>query len=165
MMHRTLSVHLRQVPFGHNASATVPHVLAVHRAGCTASQPAHAQLSNQAHPHLAPASLSLCVCAGFGFAEFTDAEGVLRAIRLLNGLKLDGQELLLKSNTATQKYVEAYEAQLACEKGERQAKASAEKEAGELAGEAADGVDDGQVGSRVLWRGFRVGLGCLQGSQ
>jgi RNA-binding protein 25 len=40
-----------------------------------------------------------------------DAEGVLRALRLLNGVKIDGQELLLKSNTATQKYLEAYEAQ------------------------------------------------------
>lgn len=89
--------------------------------------------------------MSSPLSAGFGFAEFTDAEGVLRAIRLLNGLKLDGQELLLKSNTATQKYVEAYEAQLAIEKTERQAKASAEKEAGELAGDAGDGVDDGQV--------------------
>jgi hypothetical protein len=28
--------------------------------------------------------------------EFEDAEGVLRALRLLNGVKLDGQELLLK---------------------------------------------------------------------
>lgn len=40
---------------------------------------------------------------GFGFAEFDDAEGVLRAMRLLNNLELDGQELLLKCNTATQK--------------------------------------------------------------
>ena len=42
---------------------------------------------------------------GFGFCEFEDAEGVLRALRLLNGLSLDGQELLLKCNTATQKCV------------------------------------------------------------
>jgi RNA-binding protein 25 len=40
---------------------------------------------------------------GFGFCEFEDAEGVLRAMRLLNNLALDGQELLLKCNTATQK--------------------------------------------------------------
>ena len=38
-----------------------------------------------------------------------DAEGVLRALRLLNAVKIDGQELLLKSNSATQKYLEAYE--------------------------------------------------------
>jgi hypothetical protein len=46
---------------------------------------------------------------GFGFCEFEDAEGVLRGIRLLNGLKMDGQELLLKGNTATQKYIAEYE--------------------------------------------------------
>jgi RNA recognition motif. (a.k.a. RRM, RBD, or RNP domain) len=39
---------------------------------------------------------------GFGFCEFEDAEGVLRALRLLNNLSLDGQELLVKCNTATQ---------------------------------------------------------------
>lgn len=44
---------------------------------------------------------------GFGFCEFEDAEGVLRALRLLNSLSLDGQELLLKCNTATQKCVVA----------------------------------------------------------
>ncbi len=45
----------------------------------------------------------------FGFCEYEDAEGVLRAIRFLNGLKIDGQELLLKGNSATQKYIEEYE--------------------------------------------------------
>jgi RNA recognition motif-containing protein len=45
----------------------------------------------------------------FGFVEFEDAEGVLRAIRYLNGLKVDGQELLIKGNSATQKYIEDYE--------------------------------------------------------
>jgi len=34
-----------------------------------------------------------------------DGEGALRSLRLLNNLKLDGQELLLKPNTATQKYL------------------------------------------------------------
>lgn len=46
---------------------------------------------------------------GFGFCEFEDAEGVLRALRLLSNMSIDGQELLVKSNSATQKYVEAYE--------------------------------------------------------
>ena len=41
---------------------------------------------------------------GFGFCDYADGEGALRALRLLNGLKLDGQELLLKPNTATAKY-------------------------------------------------------------
>lgn len=32
---------------------------------------------------------------GFGFCEFESAEGVLRALRLLNKLNIDGQELLV----------------------------------------------------------------------
>jgi RNA-binding protein 25 len=42
---------------------------------------------------------------GFGFCEYVDGEGALRSLRLLNNLKIDGQELLLKPNTATQKYL------------------------------------------------------------
>lgn len=33
---------------------------------------------------------------GFGFCEFESAEGVLRALRLLNKLSIDGQELTVK---------------------------------------------------------------------
>ena len=47
---------------------------------------------------------------GFGFCEFETAEGVLRALRLLHNLSLDGQELLLKCNTATQRYIDEYQA-------------------------------------------------------
>ena len=50
---------------------------------------------------------------GFGFCEYEDAEGVLRAIRLLHNLSLDGQELLLKCNSTTQKYVDDYKARKA----------------------------------------------------
>jgi RNA-binding protein 25 len=42
---------------------------------------------------------------GFGFCEYEDADGALRALRLLHSLAVDGQELLLKPNTATQKYL------------------------------------------------------------
>lgn len=42
---------------------------------------------------------------GFGFCEYEDGEGALRSLRLLNNLKVDGQEMLLKPNTATQKYL------------------------------------------------------------
>lgn len=42
---------------------------------------------------------------GFGFCDYADADGALRALRLLHNLALDGQELLLKPNTATQKYL------------------------------------------------------------
>ncbi|CAL8467178.1 g6714 [Coccomyxa elongata] len=43
---------------------------------------------------------------GFGFCEYEEADGVLKALQLLNNLSLDGQELLLKPNTATEKYIE-----------------------------------------------------------
>ncbi|XP_073048889.1 RNA-binding motif protein 25 isoform X2 [Primulina eburnea] len=45
---------------------------------------------------------------GFGFCEFEFAEGVLRAMRLLNKLNVDGQELMLKVNQATRVYLEHY---------------------------------------------------------
>ena len=38
----------------------------------------------------------------FGFVEYEDAEGVIRALGLLNNLDLDGQNIILKPNTATQ---------------------------------------------------------------
>ncbi|KAJ7558136.1 hypothetical protein O6H91_04G025800 [Diphasiastrum complanatum] len=45
---------------------------------------------------------------GFGFCEFDTAEGVLRALRLLNKISLDGQELVLNVNQATREYLECY---------------------------------------------------------
>ncbi|XP_042048944.1 RNA-binding protein 25-like isoform X1 [Salvia splendens] len=45
---------------------------------------------------------------GFGFCEFESAEGVLRALRLLNKLRVDGQELMLNVNQTTRKYLERY---------------------------------------------------------
>ncbi|KAG1326967.1 RNA-binding protein 25 [Cocos nucifera] len=45
---------------------------------------------------------------GFGFCEFESAEGVLRALRLLSKLNIDGQELMLKVTEATRKYLELY---------------------------------------------------------
>ncbi|KAK6139216.1 hypothetical protein DH2020_027036 [Rehmannia glutinosa] len=45
---------------------------------------------------------------GFGFCEFESAEGVLRALRLLNKLSIDGQELMLNVNQTTRKYLERY---------------------------------------------------------
>eukprot|EP00850_Spirogloea_muscicola_P004589 SM000019S05133 [mRNA] locus=s19:1041599:1049781:- [translate_table: standard] len=53
------------------------------------------------------------VMKGFGFCEYESAEGVLRAMRLLNKYPLDGQELMLKVNQATQEYLDAYAAKRA----------------------------------------------------
>eukprot|EP00850_Spirogloea_muscicola_P006181 SM000029S10476 [mRNA] locus=s29:291685:299239:- [translate_table: standard] len=53
------------------------------------------------------------VMKGFGFCEYESAEGILRAMRLLNKYPLDGQELMLKVNQATQEYLEAYAAKRA----------------------------------------------------
>ncbi|KAK9847428.1 hypothetical protein WJX84_011241, partial [Apatococcus fuscideae] len=66
---------------------------------------------------------------GFGFCEYEEAEGVLAAMRLLNNLKLDGQELLLKLNTPTQKYVEEHKLQQEREAKLRQITAAAAKSA------------------------------------
>ncbi|CAD7703997.1 unnamed protein product [Ostreobium quekettii] len=82
---------------------------------------------------------------GFGFCEFEDAEGVLRALRLLNNLALDGQELLVKCNTATQKYIEAYES----EKEAREAEKQEEKEEGEAPGNA-DEDRDNEVLEKIM---------------
>uniref|UniRef100_A0A1J3HM99 RNA-binding protein 25 n=1 Tax=Noccaea caerulescens TaxID=107243 RepID=A0A1J3HM99_NOCCA len=45
---------------------------------------------------------------GFGFYEFESAEGILRAIRLLTKLTIDGQELLVNVNQATKEYLLKY---------------------------------------------------------
>ena len=74
---------------------------------------------------------------GFGFCEYEDAEGVLAAMRLLNNLKLDGQELLLKLNTPTQKYVEDYKKQKELEAKLQQITSAAAKTA-EGAGQGAE---------------------------
>ncbi|GFH13274.1 uncharacterized protein HaLaN_09124 [Haematococcus lacustris] len=82
------------------------------------------------------------VLKGFGFCEFQEAEGVLRAIRLLNGFKVDGQELVIKGNSATQRYVEQYEA----DKLARRAKeAAARVEAAKKKQEEGEVLDDKTV--------------------
>lgn len=45
---------------------------------------------------------------GFGFAEFQEADGVFRATQLLQGLDVDGQQLMVKPDTATQRYLDSY---------------------------------------------------------
>ena len=46
----------------------------------------------------------------FGFCEFEDAEGVLRAMRVLDGFPVKSEELLLNVNQATKAHVEPYAA-------------------------------------------------------
>jgi RNA-binding protein 25 len=55
---------------------------------------------------------------GFGFAEFTDPDGALRAMQLLNGVELpaleDGcvnKKLLVKADEKTRHFLDAYAAQ------------------------------------------------------
>ncbi|KAL4586921.1 hypothetical protein LXL04_011569 [Taraxacum kok-saghyz] len=45
---------------------------------------------------------------GFGFCEFGNVEGVLRALRLLSKLSIDGQELMLNFDKATKEYLKSY---------------------------------------------------------
>jgi len=44
----------------------------------------------------------------FGFVDYENAEGVLRALRLLNNLALDGNPLQVKVDQKTQKYIDSY---------------------------------------------------------
>jgi len=46
---------------------------------------------------------------GFGFCDYESALGVLRALKILNSLKIDQNELLLKVDEKTQKYLDDYQ--------------------------------------------------------
>jgi len=46
---------------------------------------------------------------GFGFCDFRNADGGLRALRLLNGLRLGDRTLMLKVDEKTQSYIDDYE--------------------------------------------------------
>ncbi|XP_071741563.1 RNA-binding motif protein 25-like isoform X2 [Rutidosis leptorrhynchoides] len=45
---------------------------------------------------------------GFGFCEFESVEGVLRALRLLSKLSIDGQELMINFDKPTKAYLKSY---------------------------------------------------------
>lgn len=45
---------------------------------------------------------------GFGFAEFEDAEGTMRCLRVLNGLEVEGSPLLVKVDEATQAFLDYF---------------------------------------------------------
>ncbi|GER32249.1 splicing factor PWI domain-containing family protein [Striga asiatica] len=75
------------------------------------------------------------ILKGFGFCEFESAEGVLRALRLLNKLSIDGQELMLNVNQTTRKYLERY-----VEKKTESSKKQSETEGGEKEEASASGA-------------------------
>uniref|UniRef100_A0A1D1ZAQ2 RNA-binding protein 25 n=1 Tax=Anthurium amnicola TaxID=1678845 RepID=A0A1D1ZAQ2_9ARAE len=74
---------------------------------------------------------------GFGFCEFESAEGVLRALRLLNKLNIDGQELVLNVNQATREYLERY----VDKKTEREKLKESEAKASEKENESPSGTE------------------------
>ncbi|XP_030511479.2 RNA-binding protein 25 isoform X2 [Rhodamnia argentea] len=76
---------------------------------------------------------------GFGFCEFESAEGVLRALRLLSKLNIDGQELVLNVNQATREYLERY-----VEKKRENAKKQNESEAAAIAEKEGDGASSAE---------------------
>ncbi|KAK7250550.1 hypothetical protein RIF29_33056 [Crotalaria pallida] len=53
-----------------------------------------------------PQDLSTGTPKGFGFCEFESDEGVLRALRLLTKLNIDGQELTLNVNSTMKEYLQ-----------------------------------------------------------
>lgn len=55
-----------------------------------------------------PQDLSSGTPKSFGFYEFDTAEGVLRALRLLTKLNIDGQELVINVDEAMRNYLERY---------------------------------------------------------
>ncbi|CAL5188972.1 unnamed protein product [Lathyrus oleraceus] len=55
-----------------------------------------------------PQDLSSGTPKSFGFYEFDTAEGVLRALRLLTKLNIDGQELMINVDEAMRNYLERY---------------------------------------------------------
>ncbi|RDY05544.1 RNA-binding protein 25, partial [Mucuna pruriens] len=55
-----------------------------------------------------PQDLSTGTPTSFGFYEFESAEGVLRALRLLTKLNIDGQELKVNVNQAMKEHLERY---------------------------------------------------------
>ncbi|XP_004489850.1 RNA-binding motif protein 25 isoform X2 [Cicer arietinum] len=55
-----------------------------------------------------PQDLSSGTPKSFGFFEFETAEGVLRALRLLTKLNVDGQELMINVDEAMRNYLEKY---------------------------------------------------------
>ena len=78
---------------------------------------------------------------GFGFCEFEEADGVVRALRHLNNLAVDGQELLVKCSAGTQQYVDEHVARKAVEAAARKAAAEEAKCGGDTEMADAEGAE------------------------
>lgn len=48
------------------------------------------------------------ISKGFGFVDFESPDGVLRSLRLIDGLEVDGLRLIVKVNQATQTFLKSY---------------------------------------------------------
>lgn len=90
---------------------------------------------------------------GFGFCEFVGAEGVLAALKLLNGLEVDGQALLLKVNEATQEYLNHFQSE------KRTSRAGAEEE-GEAPGKTPEPTEEEAAAEERARAAIKVSLSC-----
>ncbi|KAE9614436.1 putative RNA recognition motif domain, PWI domain-containing protein [Lupinus albus] len=94
-----------------------------------------------------PQDLSNGTPKGFGFCEFESDEGVLRALRLLTKLSIDGQELTLNVNSTMKEYLKQYVEKKAenSKKNETQAVASENDDGSALPPDAnGDGKPDAE---------------------
>jgi RNA-binding protein 25 len=97
---------------------------------------------------------------GFGFCEYEEPQGAIMALQLLNKLELGGQELLLKYNTTTEKYIQQWEANKKVEGAKAKAKigeeaeqsteGEASKEEAVEEGEAAEASRENEALARVM---------------
>jgi len=78
----------------------------------------------------------------FGFCEYEAADGVVRALNLLQNLSVGGQELLLKCNTGTQKYIDSIEARKAKDAADGVEAMDVDSKEGEKPAESAAELDN-----------------------
>ncbi|BAT99542.1 hypothetical protein LR48_Vigan06g098500 [Vigna angularis] len=87
-----------------------------------------------------PQDLSTGTPTSFGFYEFESAEGVLRALRLLTKLNIDGQELKVNVNQAMKEHLERYVQKKAENLNKESQAGVVEKDEGEQTSNANEGT-------------------------
>ncbi|XP_022632114.1 RNA-binding protein 25 isoform X1 [Vigna radiata var. radiata] len=87
-----------------------------------------------------PQDLSTGTPTSFGFYEFESAEGVLRALRLLTKLNIDGQELKVNVNQAMKEHLERYVQKKAENLNKESQAGVVEKDEGEQTSNANEGI-------------------------